>query len=82
MDLTMNPTWWPAIRPAGYDGGTMTPDFRRGRITIIGGSHPRPINGWRRGRTSPLAATGTFAAGIGEREFFEPSIVKHSITQT
>jgi len=82
VDQTLNPSRAPAIRAAGYDGGTMTPDFCRGRFTIIGGFHTRPKNGWRRGRQSPLAATGTFAAGIGERECFEPSLVKHSITQT
>jgi len=82
VDLTLNPSRAPAIRAAGYDGGTMTPDFCRGRFTIIGGFHTRPKNGWRRGRQSPLAATGTFAAGIAERGFFEPSLVKHSITQT
>ena len=39
VDLTLNPSRAPAIRAAGYDGGTMTPDFRRGRFTIIGGFH-------------------------------------------
>jgi hypothetical protein len=82
VDLTLNPSRAPAIRAAGYDGGAMTPDFCRGPFTIIGGTHARPVNGWRRGRPSPLAATGTFAAGIGERGCFETSLVKHSITQT